>query len=111
MNFKRIPLELVFVASYLLQINVADAAIGVNWGRVNAQRLLSSNVLDLILQNGIREARIFTTEEELLRAFAGTGVGLTINIGIGSINAYKTIQQAKHWLQARKKYFKPSNVR
>lgn len=105
-----IPLA-IFLASYLLQINVADAIIGINWGRQNAQKLLPSNVVDLILQNGIRETRLFTTEEELLRAFAGSGIELTLNIPIMKYSAVTTLQQAKFWIQTRKQYFKPSNVR
>ena len=108
MDFKMIPLA-IFLASYLLQSNVADAIIGVNWGRQNAQKLLPSNVVDLILQNGIHSARIFTTEEELLRAFAGSGINLTINIP--SPNSFTTPTQANLWVQARKQYFKSSNVR
>ena len=103
-----IPLAF-FLASYLLQGNVAEATIGINWGRQNAQKLLPSNVVDLMLQNGIRAARLFTTEEELLRAFAGSGIELTINIA--TAGAVKTLQQANFWLQARKHHFKPSNVR
>lgn len=103
-----IPLA-IFLALYLLKRNVADAVIGVNWGRQNAQRLLPSNVVDLILQNEVRAVRIFTTEEELLQAFAGSGIELTINIG--NSNAVKSFQQANFWVQSRKKHFKPSNVR
>ncbi|KAL8493889.1 hypothetical protein ACS0TY_024887 [Phlomoides rotata] len=106
MDFKMIALAFI-LGTYLLQRYVADATIGINWGRQNAQRLLPSNVVDLMLQNGIREARIFTSEEELLRAFDGSGIGLTLNIAPNSFN----LDQAKLWVEARKRYFKPSNVR
>ncbi|KAL8493887.1 hypothetical protein ACS0TY_024885 [Phlomoides rotata] len=108
MDNKMIPLA-IFLASYLLQINVIDAVIGINWGRENAQRLLPSNVVDLMLQNGIRAARIFTTEDELLEAFAGSQINLTINIP--SYNTIKSLQEAIIWVQTKKEHFIVSNVR
>ncbi|KAL8489440.1 hypothetical protein ACS0TY_025369 [Phlomoides rotata] len=108
MDNKMIPLA-IFLASYLLQINVIDAVIGINWGRENAQRLLPSNVVDLMLQNGIRAARIFTTEDELLEAFAGSQINLTINIP--SYNTIKSLQEAIVWVQTKKEHFIVSNVR
>ena len=105
--FKMLAIIAFFLATYLLQI--ADATTGVNWGRQNAQKILPSNAVDLMLQNGIREARIYSTEEELLRAFAGSGIGLTISIT--SPTAYKSTKQAKFWILVKGKYFKPSNVR
>ncbi|KAG8372033.1 hypothetical protein BUALT_Bualt12G0024600 [Buddleja alternifolia] len=57
-----------------------EAVIGVTWGRQSAQRLVPSQVVDLLLQNGIREARIYNANVDVLQAFAGSGIGLTISI-------------------------------
>lgn len=108
MASKIIPLACLLV-SYLLAINVADATIGINWGRQNAQRLLPSNVVDLILQNKIREARLFTSEEDMLQAFDGSGVNLTVTISSSSLINNDT--KAGLWVQLRQPYFNPSNIR
>lgn len=105
--FKMIAIVAFFLATYLLQN--ADATIGVNWGTQNAQKILPSNAVDLMLQNGIREARIFTTEEKLLRAFSGSGIGLTITIT--NPTPIRSITQAKFWIRVKGKHFKLSNVR
>ena len=105
MAFKMIPLVMLF----LLAINLADAKIGMNWGRQNAQRLLPSNVVDLMLQNGIPAARIFSSEEELLVAFEGSGIDLTISVP--EAQPLKTYEQANSWVQVRKHFFNSSSIR
>ena len=105
MAFKMIPLVMI----YLLVIKVADAKIGINWGRQNAQRLLPSNVVDLMMQNQIPAARIFNGEVEMLKTFDGSGIELTLNIP--DAKPYKTYEQANSWVQMRKPFFNTSTVR
>ena len=109
MAFKIIPLAIFLLVSYLLAINVANATIGINWGRQNAQRLLPSNVVDLVLQNEIRQARLFTSEEDMLRAFGGSGVDITVTISTS--DTVNNDGKASWWVQMRQPYFNPSNIR
>lgn len=86
-----------------------DAVIGVNWGRESAQRLVPSQVVDLLLQNGVKEARIYTSMEDLLRAFVGSGIGLSTTVN--DLTVLENYSQCLRWIQKRMPYFKDSNVR
>ncbi|KAL0339717.1 UNVERIFIED_CONTAM: Glucan endo-1,3-beta-glucosidase 8 [Sesamum radiatum] len=87
---------------------VADAAIGINWGRQTAQKLVPSMVVDLILQNGIKHARVYSTQKDILEAFVGSGIDLSISIfGYPEV---RTPETAKKWLQARTKFFDSCNI-
>ncbi|KAL8489443.1 hypothetical protein ACS0TY_024888 [Phlomoides rotata] len=105
MASKIVPL----LVSFLLAINVADATIGINWGRQNAQRLLPSNVVDLFLQNQIRHARIFSSEEDMLRAFFKSEVHLTVTISYSHV--VDDDIKSNSWVQMRIPYFNASNIR
>ncbi|GER25824.1 glucan endo-1 3-beta-glucosidas 3 [Striga asiatica] len=73
----------IFIAITTICNNIVvteGGVIGINWGRSTAQRLIPSVVVDLLLQNHVPAARIYTSEEDLLQAFAGSGIDLTITI-------------------------------
>lgn len=102
-------IHLLFLVVVLIGVGGVDAIIGVNWGRESAQRILPSMVVDLMMQNGVKEARIYTSREDLLKAFAGSGIGLTITVN--ALDDFETYDQCKTWIQSRIKYFNESNVR
>ena len=81
-----------------------------NWGRTSAQRLLPSQVVDLLLQNGIKHARIFTTEVDILGAFAGSGINLTMSVSDPTFFS-ANIDVARNWIKWKYVYFRPANVR
>ncbi|KAG6411496.1 hypothetical protein SASPL_129579 [Salvia splendens] len=58
----------------------AEASIGINWGRESAQRLVPSQVVDMLLQNGIGRARLFSSQTDIVAPFEGSGINLTITI-------------------------------
>lgn len=97
------------IAITLIAENRVDAVIGVNWGRESAQRLIPSTVVDLLLQNGVKEARIFTAREDLLKAFAGSGIGLSV--GANDPTALATRQGCIDWIRPRIPYFSASSIR
>lgn len=84
------------------------ALIGMTWGRQNAQRLLPSQVVDLLLQNGITHLRIFSTQEDILRAFAGSNIDVTITIFDSTLPDFK---DARSWFQLKAHFIVPANVR
>ncbi|KAL1555361.1 glucan endo-1,3-beta-D-glucosidase [Salvia divinorum] len=98
---------------YLLIIWMAktgvEATIGINWGRENAQRLIPSQVVDLLLQNGVREARVYTSREDLLQAFTGSGIGLMLSVN--DLSILRDYNGCMKWVQSRMRYFNSSSVR
>ncbi|XP_057784369.1 glucan endo-1,3-beta-glucosidase 8-like [Salvia miltiorrhiza] len=90
-----IPVALAVVA--LFAGYCTEAYIGINWGRQSAQRLVPSQVVDLILQNGIRNARIYSTQVDIMNAFESSGVNLTITIYNTTLP--HNISQARSWVQ------------
>lgn len=62
-----------------------------------------------MMQNGVKEARIYTSREDLLKAFAGSGIGLTMTVN--ELGTLKTYDQCKAWVKSRMVYFNESNVR
>ena len=81
-----------------------------NWGRVSAQRLLPTQVVDLLLQNGIEHARIFTSEVDILTAFAWSGINLTLSIN-DPMDFSNDIDVARKWVKWKSPYFDMANVR
>ncbi|XP_057784273.1 glucan endo-1,3-beta-glucosidase 8-like [Salvia miltiorrhiza] len=87
----------------------AEASIGINWGRESAQRLVPSQVVDLLLQNGIRRARIYTSQRDILAAFAGSGINLTISIMKPTL--IKSKEDGRIWVQKNHAFFTPCTIR
>ncbi|KAL3637199.1 hypothetical protein CASFOL_019498 [Castilleja foliolosa] len=101
---------LIFLTITLSNTNIrTEGVIGINWGRENSQRLIPSMVVDLILQNRVPEARIYSDQTDLLKAFAGSGISLTIQIF--DLELVGTPEAAKAWVQSRALWFTASNVR
>ncbi|KAL0453161.1 UNVERIFIED_CONTAM: Glucan endo-1,3-beta-glucosidase 8 [Sesamum latifolium] len=89
-------------------IPVADSAIGINWGRESAQKLVPSMVVDLILQNGLKHARVYSTQKDILGAFLGSGIDLSITIF--DFPRVRTPDTAKKWVQSRTEFFDSCNI-
>ncbi|GFP90916.1 glucan endo-1 3-beta-glucosidase 8 [Phtheirospermum japonicum] len=85
--------------SLLTTSKVANGAIGITWGRQSVQRLVPSMVVDLMLQNGVQNARIYSSQTDILQAFSGSGINLTV--GIFNISLIKTDEQALLWVQKK----------
>ncbi|KAK6124660.1 hypothetical protein DH2020_041600 [Rehmannia glutinosa] len=66
-------------------------------------------VVDLLLQNGVNDARIYTSQDDILQAFVGSGINLTI--GIFNTYAISTKEQAKAWVQKNVPYYSSANIR
>ncbi|KAH6816496.1 hypothetical protein C2S51_021316 [Perilla frutescens var. frutescens] len=86
-----------------------EAIVGMNWGRESAQRLLPSQVVDLLLQNGIGNARVYTAQKDILAAFSGSGINLTVSIF--NTLAINSIQAARAWVLERHEFFIPTTIR
>ncbi|KAL7138411.1 hypothetical protein ABFS83_10G161800 [Erythranthe nasuta] len=99
------------VAAILLGLSIdgVESAIGINWGRNNAQRLTPSMVVDLLLQNGIKEARIYSADEDILKAFDGSGIDLTITLF--DYESVQTKEAAVQWMNTSFQYVERCNIR
>lgn len=102
-----IPIAFFVVALY--SSYCGEAFIGMNWGRQSAQRLVPSQVADLMLQNGIRNVRIYTTQIDIMTAFQGTGINLTITFFNNTMPAEQ--RYATEWFRWKQSYLRASDVR
>ncbi|CAI9783410.1 unnamed protein product [Fraxinus pennsylvanica] len=101
---------LVSCMMVLFFVKPADGIIGINWGRQTYQRLIPSNVVDLLLQNGIQEARIFTAADNVMAAFSGSGIGLSISLSNFVLHMINSSAAAEEWIQKSVIKFRSQNV-
>lgn len=90
--------------------NVVEGTIGLNWGRMANQRLIPSMVVDLFLQNGIPEVKVFSASENVMKAFSGSGIGLTIAIPNESLHEINSTDGARDWVRTKITNFVNMNV-
>ncbi|KAH6779655.1 hypothetical protein C2S52_010892 [Perilla frutescens var. hirtella] len=102
-------LALIYLALILVAEKRVDATIGVNWGRESAQRLIPSAVVDLLLQNGVKEARVYTSRDDLLQAFAGSGIGLTLTVN--ELFVLDSYDKCKAWVRNKMLNLRMATVR
>ncbi|CAA0812790.1 Glucan endo-1-3-beta-glucosidase 8 [Striga hermonthica] len=98
----------IAITSVSNNVVVTEGRIGINWGRATAQRLIPSVVVDLLLQNHVPAARVYSSEEDLLQAFVGSGIDLSITIPKWTDVA--TYDLAQDWVRQKSPWFGPSNV-
>ncbi|PHT50033.1 hypothetical protein CQW23_09780 [Capsicum baccatum] len=70
-----------------------SAFLGITWGRSSAQTFVPSMVVDLLLQNGISDMRIFQPSLNVLDAFANTDIAITITL---QPNYLANVKEQKH---------------
>lgn len=87
----------------------AEASIGINWGRESAQRLVPSQVVDLMLQNGIGRVRIYTSQNDVLAAFRGSGINITTTVQ--NPESIRSEEMSRDWVQQRKEHLEHSDVK
>ncbi|KAL3632521.1 hypothetical protein CASFOL_025505 [Castilleja foliolosa] len=106
----RAALGFVAIICFLTTRKVVNGAIGVSWGRQSVQRLIPSMVVDLILQNGVRNARVYSCQTDILEAFSGSGINL--NIGIYNVSVLLDNNTAFDWIQQKVvKNYASANIR
>lgn len=54
--------------------------IGIYWGRFATQSMVPSVVVDMLLQNGISEVRLYAPSPNVLRALQGSSIGVTVTL-------------------------------
>ncbi|XP_019163522.1 PREDICTED: glucan endo-1,3-beta-glucosidase 8-like [Ipomoea nil] len=57
-----------------------ESFVGVNWGRHSTHTLVASSVVDLLLQNGISDVRMFAPRPNALVALEHSSIGVTVTL-------------------------------
>ncbi|KAL2503393.1 Glucan endo-1 [Forsythia ovata] len=109
------PIFMALIATFvscmvLFSGKPAEGIIGINWGRQSSQRMIPSMVVDLLLQNGIQEARIFTAADNVMAAFSGSGIGLSISLSNYALQFINSSTVAEEWIQKSVTKFRSQNV-
>lgn len=92
----------------LLQISTAAVAIGINYGTLANNLRPPAEVVNFIrTKTKIDRVKLFDTNPEILRAFAGTGILVTVTVGNGEIPALSDLANARQWVAAHIAPFHP----
>lgn len=95
---RRLLLLLLLPSAVLLQLTTVSA-IGVNYGTLGDNLPPPAQVADFIkTQTIINRVKIYDTNPDIIRAFANTGIALTITAGNGDIPALTQIAFARQWV-------------
>ncbi|PIN13142.1 Glucan endo-1,3-beta-D-glucosidase [Handroanthus impetiginosus] len=96
---------------FLFEKMVECGEIGVNWGRQTSHRLIPSMVVDLLLQNGIRNIKLFSPSENVLKAFAGGDIiEITVTLPNEGLQHIINPSISAYWLQERVGKFQECNI-
>ncbi|KAM3305773.1 glucan endo-1,3-beta-glucosidase 6-like [Capsicum chacoense] len=87
------------------------AFLGINWGRAAGQNFVPSMVVDLLLQNGITDMRIFQPSFHVLDAFADTNIGVTITLQVNFLKNVKRQKQIDNFIYERIKFYSDKGVK
>lgn len=92
----------------LLQISTAAYAIGVNYGTLaNNLRPPAEVVNFLKTKTKIDRVKLFDANPDILRAFAGSGILVTVTVGNGEIPALTNLDAARQWVATHIAPFHP----
>lgn len=83
----------------LLQISTTVFAIGVNYGTLGNNLRPPAEVVNFLkTKTKIDRVKIFDTNPDILRAFAGSGILVTVTVGNGEIPALGNLAFARAWV-------------
>lgn len=97
--------------SFLCTTNIVNGYLGINWGRLASQRMVPSMVVDMLLQNGIKEVKLFSTSKNVLQAFVDTDIGITVTIPNEDLLKLNDSNAATNWVQENIVPFVLKNVK
>ncbi|KAK3407591.1 hypothetical protein EUGRSUZ_J00013 [Eucalyptus grandis] len=91
--------HLLLLTAALLHLLAAASAIGVNYGTLGDNLPPPAQVANFIKsQTIINRVKIFDTNPDILRAFADTGIAMTVTAGNGDIPALTRLAYARQWV-------------
>ncbi|KAJ4978173.1 hypothetical protein NE237_008953 [Protea cynaroides] len=105
-------LLLLFIFLLVSAVLVQDsAAIGVNYGSMGNNLPSSSQVAAFLKQSTIIDrVKLFDTNPDVLRAFANTGIAVTVTVGNGDIPSLTNLPTALAWVASYITPFHPQTL-
>ncbi|KAL2941959.1 Glucan endo-1 3-beta-glucosidase [Bienertia sinuspersici] len=91
-----VAIATIFLLSHLYRI---DAQIGVAYGREGDNLPSPQEVVNLYKSNGIGAMRIYFPDQETLKALQGSGIKLTLGVGMDEIQSLRSQSVADQWVQ------------
>ncbi|EEF29526.1 Glucan endo-1,3-beta-glucosidase precursor, putative [Ricinus communis] len=102
------PLLLLLI---LLPSTTATYTVGVNYGTVANNLPPPSQVAAFLKsQTTINSIKIFDANPDILRAFANTGISVTVTVGNGDIPSLSKLDAAKSWISSNILPFYPQTL-
>ncbi|OIV93318.1 hypothetical protein TanjilG_23090 [Lupinus angustifolius] len=96
---------------FLIPSSSAINTIGVNYGTVADNLPPPSKVATFLKsQTIIDRIKIFDTNPDILRAFSGTGIAITVTVGNGDIPSLSKLPAAKTWVSTNILPFHPKTL-
>ncbi|KAM7264069.1 hypothetical protein ACFE04_001752 [Oxalis oulophora] len=95
--------HLLFLFFFLFQVAVTSVvtAIGVNYGTVANNLPPPAQVANwLKTQTTIESVKIFDMNQDIIRAFANTGISLTVTVPNGDIPMLTNVRNARRWVSS-----------
>lgn len=103
---------LLFLSLHLiLRSSSAAYSVGVNYGTVGDNLPPPSQVANFLkTQTTIDRIKIFDCNPDILRAFANTGISVTVTVGNGDIPALAKLPAAQSWIASNILPFHPKTI-
>ncbi|VFQ94983.1 unnamed protein product [Cuscuta campestris] len=88
------------ILSVLAAGGPAHGFIGIYWGRYATQSMVPSMVVDLLLQNGISEIRLYSPSTNVLTALEDSSLGVTVTLTNDFVKRMKwsNLQSVRDWI-------------
>ncbi|GLT93082.1 hypothetical protein SLE2022_108880 [Rubroshorea leprosula] len=103
-----LPRSLLLLLTTLLHLFTSTSALGVNYGTIADNLPSPTQVANFIKTQTIFDSvKIFDTNPDILRAFANTGISMTVTVGNGDIPALANTRNARRWVANNIKPFYP----
>lgn len=97
--------------TYFDSLRVVEGWIGINWGRQSSHRLIPSMVVDLLLQNNIKNLKLYSPSDNVLKAFAGSDITIHLTLPNESLGIMKFQGFPEYFLQNRIRKYQNQNVK
>lgn len=92
-------------------LRTVEGWIGINWGRQTSHRLIPSMVVDLLLQNGVKNLKLFSPSDNVLKAFANSDITIHITLPNEGLKGMELPGVPEYWLQNRIRKYQNLNVK
>ncbi|GKU91938.1 hypothetical protein SLEP1_g5741 [Rubroshorea leprosula] len=100
--------NLLLLFTTVLHLFTSTAALGVNYGAMADNLPSPAQVANFIKTQTIFDSvKLFDTNPDFLRAFANTGISVTVTIANGDIPALADTLSARRWVASNIKPFYP----